>query len=133
MKILCFVSGQKGVFARSVQAIADEIELPSWLVDLRHDATHSSLPSLAMLETGVNVALHWLKENYWDKTYDAVFNNTEENIRKVLASNLHLYVDLYISSDNMMKKKKQGKSPRQEIFQPAFNSMKPLLNAINVR
>ncbi len=40
--------------------------IPSWLVALRHDGTHRMLPSLAALHSGVQFAVSWLKENYWE-------------------------------------------------------------------
>lgn len=71
MVIVRFVNGmvdmeQKGVYARSVQSIAEEIGLPDWLVDVRHEATHASLPSLEVLRVGCKFALNWLRESYWE-------------------------------------------------------------------
>ena len=37
---------QQGVYARPITAIASQIGLPIWLVELRHAATHEDLPSL---------------------------------------------------------------------------------------
>ena len=71
MAIVRFVNGmvdmeQKGMYARSVQSIADDIGLPDWLVDLRHEATHAALPSLEVLRTGCQFSLDWLREQYWE-------------------------------------------------------------------
>lgn len=40
---------QLGVYARSIAAIATQLGLPAWLVELRHAATHEDLPSLELL------------------------------------------------------------------------------------
>ena len=40
---------QFGVYARSIAAIAAQLGLPAWLVELRHAATHEDLPSLEVL------------------------------------------------------------------------------------
>lgn len=40
---------QSGAYARSIAAIANQLGLPSWLVELRHAATHEDLPSLELL------------------------------------------------------------------------------------
>lgn len=40
---------QSGPYARSIAAIATQLGLPSWLVELRHAATHEDLPSLELL------------------------------------------------------------------------------------
>lgn len=55
-----------GVYARSVHSIAEEIGIPDWLVDLRHEATHANLPSQDTLRAGVKVALSWLQKEYWE-------------------------------------------------------------------
>lgn len=43
---------QLGAYARSIAAIAAQIGLPAWLVELRHAATHEELPSLSVLREG---------------------------------------------------------------------------------
>lgn len=40
---------QVGAYARSIASIAAQLGLPSWLVELRHAATHEDLPSLELL------------------------------------------------------------------------------------
>lgn len=39
---------QRRVFARSVSSLATQLGLQHWLVDLRHEATHATLPSIAV-------------------------------------------------------------------------------------
>lgn len=58
---------QQGYFADSVMSIASKIGLPTWLVDLRHDATHSHLPSLSLLRSGAVNLLMWYRVHYWAK------------------------------------------------------------------
>ncbi len=58
-------SMQKGKVAVSVASLADSAGLARLLVDIRHEATHNELPSLATLRLGVRLALDWLKANYW--------------------------------------------------------------------
>lgn len=40
---------QLGAYARSIASIAAQLDLPPWLVELRHAATHGDLPSLDVL------------------------------------------------------------------------------------
>jgi ribosomal biogenesis protein LAS1 len=60
---------QVGTYARSINAIAAQLGLPSWLVELRHAATHEELPSLDLLrEASRQVSsgssmLHFLRSN----------------------------------------------------------------------
>jgi ribosomal biogenesis protein LAS1 len=85
-----FVNGlvdpaQQGPFARSIAAIAAQIGLPLWFVELRHASTHEDLPSLQVLRdaaqkvcghayfsTGhpadrdsIMQAMDWLYQRYW--------------------------------------------------------------------
>mmetsp|Transcript_30456 Transcript_30456/g.40229 ORF Transcript_30456/g.40229 Transcript_30456/m.40229 type:complete len:542 (-) Transcript_30456:289-1914(-) len=57
---------QKGQFALPVSKLAKRIGLPVWLVDLRHEATHSELPSLATLQLAVDFLLGYLHRHYWN-------------------------------------------------------------------
>lgn len=58
--------GQQGTYARPVHVIASEVGVPEWIVELRHDATHGSLPSLSELEAATSWALQWLREKFWE-------------------------------------------------------------------
>lgn len=52
---------QLGSYARSIASIAKQLGLPSWLVELRHAATHEELPSLSLLREAarqVRVGVH---------------------------------------------------------------------------
>lgn len=44
---------------------ATELDFPASFVELRHEATHGSLPSLAVLRQAAARALHWLWDAYW--------------------------------------------------------------------
>ena len=43
---------QLGTFARPIASIAHQLGLPTWLVELRHAATHEDLPSIDLLREG---------------------------------------------------------------------------------
>jgi len=53
--------------AQAVHMLAGDMGLPEWLVNIRHEATHYTLPSMDVLRNGVSVALEWLKLTYWDE------------------------------------------------------------------
>lgn len=74
---------QKGTAARSVAAIAAELKIPSFIVELRHSSTHVDLPALPMLELAAQAALAWLQENYWQKQATA-FRETRVSTRQLL-------------------------------------------------
>ena len=46
--------------------------LPRVLVDIRHEATHNELPSLALLRLAAGRALDWLRVNYWQAQADHI-------------------------------------------------------------
>jgi hypothetical protein len=64
---------QKGSVASSVARLAvDKAGLPRWLVDMRHEASHNSLPSLSALQLAVQDMATWLLERYWRPQVAAV-------------------------------------------------------------
>jgi len=78
-------SAQKGRFALSVDALLRRLEWPSWLGDLRHEATHGSLPSVELLRLAAQTALSKLHERFWLPQQDAVMESelayTEDSVR----------------------------------------------------
>lgn len=56
---------QKGVYSKSVNVIAEEIGLPRAFVDLRHNCTHSDLPSFDGMLLSLKNAKMWLGDFYW--------------------------------------------------------------------
>jgi hypothetical protein len=70
LNIVRFVNGisdasQKGRVAASVSHHASSAGLHPVLVEVRHAATHSHLPSLHLLRLAASHALSWLHDHYW--------------------------------------------------------------------
>ncbi|CCX12043.1 Las1-like-domain-containing protein [Pyronema domesticum] len=68
--IIRFVNGlldpaQQSQFALPMHLLARNLNLPASFVELRHAATHESLPSLAVLRAMAHRALDWLWNDYW--------------------------------------------------------------------
>jgi len=59
--------GLKGNTKKPIHEIGEDLGIPEWLINLRHEMAHGPLPSLLMLEKAVLFALDWLKDNHWDK------------------------------------------------------------------
>jgi hypothetical protein len=72
---------QKGEFASSALKIAETLGLKTYLVELRHCATHDSLPALPLLWKAKDDMLLWLKEAYWDQQSNNQ-SNLIETIKK---------------------------------------------------
>lgn len=58
---------QQSYYAESVMSIATKIGLPAWFVDLRHDSTHNTLPTINILRSAARSLLLWYRENYWEQ------------------------------------------------------------------
>ena len=56
---------QQSYYADSVLSLASKIDIPGWIVELRHDATHNVLPSLSILRSAAQHMLQWLHQHYW--------------------------------------------------------------------
>ncbi|POY75509.1 hypothetical protein BMF94_1411 [Rhodotorula taiwanensis] len=78
MAIIRFVNSlvdplQTTYFARSIASLAAQIGLPPWFVELRHQATHEHLPSIAVLRDAARQAVDWLYANYWLPALNSAF------------------------------------------------------------
>ena len=49
----------------SMYAKAQQLGLPSFFVDVRHESAHGEIPSLQNLRTAAAHALSWLWDHYW--------------------------------------------------------------------
>lgn len=89
MAIIRFVNlfterSQQKAYALPVHVLASRMGVPAWIVDLRHEATHDSLPSLTELRAAADWCLQWLKTEFWEvqgqdqnSTYEEKFNNIQ--------------------------------------------------------
>ncbi|KAH7929344.1 Las1-domain-containing protein [Leucogyrophana mollusca] len=71
---------QVGAYARSIASIAAQLGLPSWLVELRHAATHEDLPSLGLLREASRESLSWLLHNYFLPTINPSSVSAPESV-----------------------------------------------------
>ncbi|KAF4112829.1 hypothetical protein G5714_005374 [Onychostoma macrolepis] len=53
--------------ARPLRRLAGNINIPEWVVNLRHDLTHRRLPSLKWCRKGCGFVLDWLHQEYWSR------------------------------------------------------------------
>jgi len=96
-----FVNGlvdpkQTGYYASSVSSIGSDIHIPFWVVELRHDAAHNSLPSLSSLCLAAEHSVAYLKEFYWDCQRRRLQGDMEE-----IASVLSKFVEDKEEEDGM--------------------------------
>ena len=96
-------SGQKGSVACSAIKIAEQANLPAWIVELRHSATHDQIPCLQMLINAQQQALEWLQQNYWE-VQGGVAKSTVDLLRNCL----YEYVLLRSSNSAIMDERQDG-------------------------
>ncbi|RMC20322.1 hypothetical protein DUI87_01171 [Hirundo rustica rustica] len=58
-------NGMKLSQGRSGLDIKKKVDIPVWVVDLRHELTHRKLLQLALCRKGCDVVLDWLRKMYW--------------------------------------------------------------------
>lgn len=95
-------SEQDSRFKISMYVKAKEIGIPASFVELRHEATHGDLPSLAVLRRASEKALEWLWNDYWqyldvrsgnlDEDEVSAFQNGREQLRESFRNLLRSYV-----------------------------------------
>lgn len=73
-----------------------KIGIPSWIVDVRHESVHNSLPSLETLKLAAEFLLTFLEEKYWKKQ-TIKLNKITENINNTLNN-----YEIDYSTDNLI-------------------------------
>lgn len=58
---------QQGKTARPLRRLAGNLNIPEWVVDLRHNFTHRKPPTLKWCRKGCKVVLDWLQQEYWSR------------------------------------------------------------------
>ena len=101
-------------YAASVSDIASRCGLPRWFVDLRHDATHTSLPTLVTLRLAADTALEWLQSRYWDS--QAAHLDAEPDRLRILVNEVAaLNHKVYLAASQSTKTKKSKKNSQKKI------------------
>ncbi|VDK69449.1 unnamed protein product, partial [Onchocerca ochengi] len=52
---------------KSIASAVSDVGIPQWVVDIRHGATHSHLPSLENLRQAAMYCRNWLWEHHWSR------------------------------------------------------------------
>ena len=59
---------QQRAMAASVASLCGYLGIPTWLVDVRHEASHNALPSVEVLRLAASTLLDFLKTEFWIPT-----------------------------------------------------------------
>ncbi|WFD33849.1 rRNA-processing protein las1 [Malassezia cuniculi] len=123
-------SFQTGMYAQSIGSIAERVDMPQWLVQVRHAATHEELPSLLVCREATRLALEWLNAHYWQPSLAPMSGDDEreEHERRVewateLAQLLHGYRSnaRIIAKDRSMARK--GGVPLEKAIEAYHESL----------
>ncbi|NXO78297.1 LAS1L protein, partial [Sitta europaea] len=91
---------QKIVSSIPLRQLAKEVDIPVWVVDLRHELTHGKLPRLALCRKGCDVVLDWLRKVYWNRQLgnnlcEEDEDEDEEEVQEELETNAELDHDAW--------------------------------------
>lgn len=88
MRFLNHISNIGHTKQTSLFQIAKQLNIPEWIVNLRHDTAHGyELPSIDVLRIAMNILLTWLHEEYWTaegKRIECLI--TEESMKEIQES-----------------------------------------------
>ncbi|XP_076643053.1 uncharacterized protein LOC143353532 isoform X1 [Halictus rubicundus] len=86
MRFLNHISNLGHTKQTSLFQIAKQLNIPEWIVNLRHDTAHGhELPSISVLRIAINILLTWLHEEYWAAEAKALeeCTVTDESVKEV--------------------------------------------------
>ncbi|XP_060879384.1 uncharacterized protein LOC132951605 [Metopolophium dirhodum] len=94
MALMKFVNLTADIFGKGPQKSmyyrASQLQLPSWLIDMRHKISHDQdLPTLKSLRAAIEFSLEWLQTQYWNKD-----DNFLVIAKKVHMNIVHEFIDL---------------------------------------
>ncbi|NP_001145840.1 uncharacterized LOC100279349 [Zea mays] len=92
----------------SISELADAVGIPRVLVDIRHESSHRSLPSLRLLRLASIKAFDWLKCIYWDRQ-----TNSIPDVQAELRLRLH-EIARFLKENNSQESKPGSKRKRSE-------------------
>lgn len=79
--------------------IAQRLGVPSWVIDCRHDACHSSTPPLELLRKASRIALEWMRQHFWSKKIKTAESRTSVSCLQTAGLKPSLSRNKYISVD----------------------------------
>ncbi|XP_012316281.1 ribosomal biogenesis protein LAS1L isoform X2 [Aotus nancymaae] len=79
VRFVNLISERKTKFAKlPLKCLAQEVNIPDWIVDLRHELTHKKMPHLNDCRRGCYFVLDWLQKTYWCRQLESSLRETWE-------------------------------------------------------
>jgi len=54
----------------SMIQIAKSVNIPDWVIEVRHDCSHGVLPSQTILQSCLDECFNWITDNYWTPQFE---------------------------------------------------------------
>lgn len=73
---------QQRFVAASVASLCQQLGIPTWIVDVRHDASHNALPTLDVLRLAASTMLEFIQSEYWIPScpdWDGTANHNDDS------------------------------------------------------
>ncbi|XP_013169829.1 PREDICTED: uncharacterized protein LOC106119417 [Papilio xuthus] len=117
----------------SLYKAAQNLGVPDWMIDLRHDTAHGNvLPSIELLREATTIGFEWLKVNYWDKHKEIVkdyicgYNYLKNDEQKRVCILMNFCFTLSICAHTKLKIKKLADIPDKSIRKSMIKDIQEL-------
>ncbi|XP_070146062.1 ribosomal biogenesis protein LAS1L isoform X13 [Ovis canadensis] len=79
VRFVNLISERKTKFAKlPLKFLAQEVNIPDWIVELRHELTHKKMPHINDCRRGCYFVLDWLQNTYWCRQMENSLRETWE-------------------------------------------------------
>ncbi|XP_049623365.1 ribosomal biogenesis protein LAS1L [Suncus etruscus] len=79
VRFVNLISERKTKFAKlPLRFLAQEVNIPDWIVQLRHELTHKKMPHINDCRRGCYFVLDWLQKTYWYRQLENSLRDTWE-------------------------------------------------------
>ncbi|XP_077001283.1 ribosomal biogenesis protein LAS1L isoform X2 [Tamandua tetradactyla] len=79
VRFVNLISERKSKFAKlPLKFLAQEVNIPEWIVELRHELTHKKMPHINACRRGCYFVLDWLQKTYWCRQLENSLKETWE-------------------------------------------------------
>ena len=76
--------------------VGEQLSIPRWIVDARHDASHNHMPNYEVLKSAATFSYKWLLINYWNfEARNHSLNNFEDIAGYQNYEHIHQLLDTY--------------------------------------
>ncbi|XP_036872976.1 ribosomal biogenesis protein LAS1L isoform X3 [Manis javanica] len=79
VRFVNLISERKTKFVKlPLKFLAQEVNIPDWIVELRHELTHKKMPHINDCRRGCYFVLDWLQKTYWSRQLENSLRETWE-------------------------------------------------------